>query len=257
MTDWPYPETYYAGAYWGPRKESPEECARRTAAFLNLLAPCDPFLAQWYKLARSRKDARKHPLMPPDVPTLAEQFRRGVNREKGGPVFEDLGFRVWFGNGGSNDDSADLRIKCGDYCGATPNSCVLTLPTPGHGPNAERVLTAPVLTNVLRAMALAWEPDWAVALSYMHRDTADKDREANVWPDWVTYLARRRGTVPPLPAPVRIERVEDKGTLIILTPERFTAANPEHVALAARVRELLDRAGLLGPIQPSEATTTS
>jgi hypothetical protein len=49
---------------------------------------------------------------------------------------------------------------------------------------------------------------------------------------------------------VRIERVEDKGTLIILTPERFTAANPEHVALARRVRELLSRAGLLRPMTP-------
>jgi len=79
-----YPDTYFAVAYWGPRKEPPEECARRTAGFLNLLAEYDPFLAHWYKPAKSRKDARKHSLMPPDVPTLAEMFRRGVNREKGG-----------------------------------------------------------------------------------------------------------------------------------------------------------------------------
>ncbi|MFL5343298.1 MAG: Imm52 family immunity protein, partial [Hyalangium sp.] len=30
MTATPIPEGYYAGAYWGPRKESPEECAERT-----------------------------------------------------------------------------------------------------------------------------------------------------------------------------------------------------------------------------------
>ncbi|GEN05903.1 hypothetical protein MFU01_09400 [Myxococcus fulvus] len=48
---------------------------------------------------------------------------------------------------------------------------------------------------------------------------------------------------------MRIESVEDKGTLIVLTPERFTASNPDHVALAERVRELLDRAGLLKPLQ--------
>jgi hypothetical protein len=46
---------------------------------------------------------------------------------------------------------------------------------------------------------------------------------------------------------VRIEPVEDRGTLIILTPERFTVANPEYVALARRVRELLARAGLMRP----------
>ncbi|MBZ4336691.1 Imm52 family immunity protein, partial [Corallococcus sp. AS-1-12] len=41
------------------------------------------------------------------------------------------------------------------------------------------------------------------------------------------------------------EPVEDKGTLIILTPERFTVANSEHIALARRVRELLAQAGLM------------
>nr|WP_224362773.1 Imm52 family immunity protein [Hyalangium versicolor] len=36
----------------------------------------------------------------------------------------------------------------------------------------------------------------------------------------------------------------------MLTPDRFAASNPEHVALAARVHELLDQAGLLRPLQP-------
>jgi hypothetical protein len=44
---------------------------------------------------------------------------------------------------------------------------------------------------------------------------------------------------------VRIEPVGELGTLVILTPERFTVSNPEHVELAERVRELLHRAGLL------------
>lgn len=64
---------------------------------------------------------------------------------------------------------------------------------------------------------------------------------------WVTYLSCRRGTVPPLPAPVRVEPVEELGTLIPLTPERFTAGNPAHVELASQVRQILDQAGLLGP----------
>jgi hypothetical protein len=54
--------------------------------------------------------------------------------------------------------------------------------------------------------------------------------------------------VPPLPPPVQVEPVEDRGSLVILTPERFTASNPEHVALAARVHEVLGHAGLLKPL---------
>ncbi|RKH45765.1 hypothetical protein D7X12_07200 [Corallococcus sicarius] len=133
-------------------------------------------------------------------------------------------------------------MKCGDYCGTSPNSCFLSLPS--QGPNAERMLTAPVLTGVVRSMAVAWEPDWVAAMSRTHRDA---DNKADMWLGWVTYLSRQRGTVPPLPAPVRIEPVGDMGSLIILTPERFTVANPAHMALARRVRELLAGAGLMQP----------
>ncbi len=234
---WPYLEAYFAGAYWGPRKESPEECARRTAALLELLAPCDPFLAHWYQPVRSRK----HPLTPPE-PILTELFRQGVNCEEGGPVFEHLGFSVWFGNGGGSYDRASLRIFCGGYAPGHSNSCVLSLPTPGRSPNADRMLTVSVLTSVVRAMVLAWEPDSAVVMSNAHLSMSAKE---DTWIGWVTYLSRQRGTVPPLPAPVRIEPVEDRGTLILLTPERFTVANPEHVALARRVRALLEPTGLL------------
>nr|WP_255510354.1 immunity 52 family protein [Myxococcus sp. AB025B] len=98
-------------------------------------------------------------------------------------------------------------------------------------------------------MAIAWEPDSAIATSSAHRDMVTATPKPGTFIGWVTYLSRHRGTVPPLPAPVRVEPVEDKGTLIVLTPERFTASNPEHVALAERVHELLDRAGVLKPLQ--------
>ncbi|RKG91289.1 hypothetical protein D7V97_41915, partial [Corallococcus sp. CA053C] len=58
------PETYSAGAYWGPRRESPEECARRAETFLNLLAACAPLLANWNKIPKPRGKGRKTPLMP-------------------------------------------------------------------------------------------------------------------------------------------------------------------------------------------------
>ncbi|MCP3167867.1 immunity 52 family protein [Myxococcus qinghaiensis] len=244
--DAPNAETYYAGAYWGPRKESPEDCALRTANFLSLLAECDPLLAHWYKPTKSRKDAQKYPLMPPDVPTLAEQFRRGVNRERGGPVIEQLGFSFWFGNGGAGADGADLRLTCGSYSEAVPNSCVMTLPK--HGANAERIIAAPVLPRVVSCMASAWDADWALATSWDHREKLSDEARTGTFVGWVTYLSLRRGTVPPLPAPVRIQQVEGKGTLVVLTPERFTVTNPEHLALAKRVRELLSRAGLLPPV---------
>jgi hypothetical protein len=51
-----------------------------------------------------------------------------------------------------------------------------------------------------------------------------------------------------LPEPVRVQPVEDKGTLLLLTPERLTASNPEHLALGRHVQEVLRARGMLEPV---------
>jgi hypothetical protein len=233
-------ETYYAGVYWGPRKESPEECARRAEAFMSAISAVDPAFSRWFQQGKSRKDALKRPIEP-GREVLEKLIRKGRDRQ-----FEQLGYTVWAWNGVCDDyDDSGFNFNCSSYAENLTNRCVFSLPS--RGPNAERVLSAAVLTGLVRSMANSWEPDWGVAMSHKHRDMVSS-RAANDARRvaWVTYFARHLGTVPPLPAPVRIEPVEDKGTLIILTPERFTADNPDHLELAERVRELLGRAGLLG-----------
>jgi hypothetical protein len=231
-------DSYYAGAYWGPRKETPEECARRAEVFLNTVANVDPSFSRWFQQGRSRKDALKRPIEPNRV-TLEKLVRRGKDRQ-----FEDLGYSVWAWNGVCVDyDDSGFNFTCGAYSEAVSNVCVCNLPT--RGPNAERVLSVPVLTGLVRSMAIAWEPDFAIATSAMHRDKVSPEGIAGTFAGWIMYFPRSRGTVPPLPAPVRIEPVEDKGTLIVLTPDLLTPTNPEHVELALRVQKLLDKAGLL------------
>lgn len=238
-------ETYYAGAYWAARKESPEACARRAEGLMADLPGIDPSFAQWFQQGKSRKDALKRPVVPTRT-ELEKLFRRGKDR-----IFEDLGFRISAWNGASDDyDGSAFHVTCGGYTDVVCNSCVFNLPS--RGPNAERVLTAQVLGALVRSLAIAWEPDCAVATSAAHRDMVTATPKPGTFVAWIMYLSARYGRVPLLPAPVRIEPVEDKGTLVVLTPERFTVSNPEHVALAERVRELLDRAGLLKPVQPRQ-----
>jgi hypothetical protein len=109
-----------------------------------------------------------------------------------------------------------------------------------------------VLAEVLTSMATAWDPDFAMASSTEMVRLVQK-RKGEVRVGWLTYLSRRLGTVPPLPAPVRIEPVGALGWLLVLSPEAMTASNPEHVAFTARVRELLDRAGLIQRPEPEPA----
>nr|WP_157775122.1 Imm52 family immunity protein [Melittangium boletus] len=131
------------------------------------------------------------------------------------------------------------------------NSCLLNLPR--EGPTAERLLRAPALSSILRAMVLAFEPEWGIATAHEHLDLVTESTEVGTFAGWLTYFAHRRGVLPALPPSVQLEPVDALGTLVILTSERFTAANPTHVALAREVSERLTHAGLLSPLHPESS----
>ncbi len=156
-------------------------------------------------------------------------------------------FGSWTGHE-EDGRGAMVRFTCGTESDAFPNNCLLHLPWPEQGPEGARVLSVPVLANLLRAMVLAWEPDTGVVVSSDFRDEMRREGDEREFAGWLMYLSRTRGEVPPLPEPVRVEAVEDKGTLIILNPERLSASNPEHLALGRRVQEVLDAKELLRPV---------
>ncbi|RYZ38800.1 MAG: hypothetical protein EOO72_09605 [Myxococcaceae bacterium] len=237
-------ETYYLGAYWGARRETAKQCAARAEVLFSSVSNVDPSFACWFQQGSSPKAALKHPIQT-TAGTLEKLLEQGRDR-----AVEELGFRLSGWNGEHDDfDASAFDTTCGGSSQRVRNFWLFDLPT--RGPSAKRVLTGPVLANVLKATALAWAPDWGVAMSYAHRDLMEP-RRAQKTPHvgWVTYLAHHRGTVPPLPSPVRVEPVQDLGTLIILTPDRFTVTSPEHVALAEQVRDRLAAAGLLEPTSP-------
>jgi hypothetical protein len=242
-------ENYYVGAYWGPRKETALECARRAELFFHMLARCDPGFTQWYRAGRGFP--RELPGWPvrPEVKDLEELFLRNrLRTDIGKRVIEDMGFSTIVWN--AEKPMTRLHLRCGKYSPWAGNVCLLELAR--EGALRERLLHAPVLAQVLTCMATAWDPDFAVATSSQMVDLVEK-RKGEVRVGWLTYLSRRLGQVPPLPAPVRIEPVGALGWLLLLSPEPMTASNPEHVALSSRVRELLDRAGLIQRPEPAPA----
>ncbi|HEX8822881.1 MAG TPA: Imm52 family immunity protein [Archangium sp.] len=235
-------EWYYVGAYWGPRKETARECAQRAELFFHLLTRCDPTFTQWYRGGRGApRELPGHPVRPA-VEEWEQLFLRGRNRtDVGKKVIEDLGFMEVVVN--AKKDATSIHLHCGEYSPwGSGNTCLIY--PPEEGPAAERILSAPVLAEVLTSMATAWDPDFAMASSTEMVDLVQK-RKREVRVGWLTYLSRRLGKLPPLPAPVRVEPVGTLGWLLVLSPERMMAHNPEHVAFTARVRELLDRAGLI------------
>jgi len=244
-------EDYYVGAYWGPRKETALECARRAELFFHMLARCDPSFVQWYRAGRGfPRELPGHPVRP-EVTELEKLLLRGrLRTDVGKKVIEDMGFRQTMWN--AKKEATDIRLSCGGYSPwGGPNSCLLK-PT-REGAIRERLLRVPVLAEVLTSMATAWDPDFAMASSTEMVRLVQK-RKWEVRVGCLTYLSRRLGTVPPLPAPVRIEPLGKLGWLLVLSPELMTASNPEHVAFTLRVRELLDRAGLIERPKPPPAS---
>ncbi|MBN1205921.1 MAG: immunity 52 family protein [Myxococcaceae bacterium] len=239
-------EVHYVGAYWGARREDAGECARRAELFFQMLAQCDASLGQWYRKGRAARGSPGHPVRVDDREELKKLLLHGRNRaDLDSSVIDDLGFSLHVWSQRPDAKATTLDITCGVYTEWVSNVCLLH--PPREGEVAERMLSATALGQVLASMALAWDPDWGVASTTHAMELIPKAQKGDARVGWITYFAHRRGTVPPLPAPVRIEPVGSLGTLITLTPERFTASNPEHIALGLRVRELLDRAGLLRP----------
>jgi hypothetical protein len=185
------------------------------------------------------------------MPALERMFSEGRTRNDEGGIIDDLGFRLSADNGmwpGTRQrEFVGIGLKCGGYADSMgPNVCVLNLPSAGDA--MEHVVRASMLTNILRAMIMAWEPERCFATSHAHRELVNVRAGVGTFVGWLMYFPRQLGSVPPLPPPVHVEPVEDRGSLVILTPERFTASNPEHVSLAARVHEVLSHAGLLKPL---------
>jgi hypothetical protein len=235
-------ERYYMGGYWGPRKETPLESARRAELFFHMLARCDPMFTQWYRGGRGAPRTLPGYPVRPDAAEWEQLFLRGrLRTDVDKEVIEEFGFgaHVWNAKG---SQWSRIQLHCGSYSRGSGNVCLFY--PPEEGPLRERVLRAPLLAEVLTSLAIAWDPDYAMFISSEMLELVRKGKwEVRV--GWLTYLSRRLGTLPPLPAPVRIEPVGTLGWLLVLSPERMTASNPEHVAFTARVRELLDRAGLI------------
>jgi hypothetical protein len=68
----------FIGAYWGPRKESRDQCATRIKHFFSLLHSSDPSLSVWYfKMDRKDEPPVRVPL---DAESLGPILREGLHK---------------------------------------------------------------------------------------------------------------------------------------------------------------------------------
>jgi len=228
---------------WRPdHKETPEECARQALVLFAELAQIDPEFATFQTTSRKHGKYVDTPV-PMDVEGLARLFAKGVNRgEFDRKPIERLGYTLNATTQGKNCAWLAVNGGTSDTC---YNSCLLRQ---YGGEYYERVVNAPTQIQLFHAMVKAFSPQiGCTGLSDFQDAMVDLPNylRTEFEVDWIMYFSRGWGTVPPLPAPVRIEPVGQAGTLVILTPEPASASNPEDVRLGRQVQALLGKAGLL------------
>lgn len=204
-------ESFYAGAYWGPRTEPVEQCADRLGRFLSLVAEAHPALRQWYGKGTSRKAARK-PIETTHT-ELVHLLERGRNRrDVGGQPIDELGFSVSMWNGGTPTVALGATVGAAPQSAGILNHCLLDFPAPV---DEGRELYAPeVAARVFQAIVTCWEPNWASLTSSSLRTIQHAPAGSPVI-GWLTYLTADVPAAGSAPAGLSV-RPLGGGTLISL-----------------------------------------
>lgn len=224
-------DSFYVGAYWGPREEPVEACARRLASFLSNLGDLHPLLATWYGTGASRRDALARRV---DLSAAALQrlLLAGQNhRDDDGTVIGDLGYSVALWNG--QDSEVGLMAHCGAWAtlaGPVSNSIILELPEPqGEG---LALFDRDLALGVMRATVDAWQPSWCVWTSRHLIDAQGAGRTEGVV-GWSTFLTSTNGLqTGSLPPKVTVERVD--GGLLLTVEGAADSASPPSVSAIRR-----------------------
>lgn len=219
-------EAFYLRACWGPREASLRECARRCSSFLSALAKLTPHFAKWYEFDSSKKSA-----VGASETALADVLKRGVAvTDVGREVIQEGGFGLRLWNRRQDETRTSISIRCGVYSPWVPNLCLVR---PEHLGLTNSFPSVHIVVQVVKAMVQIWDPDDVVVTSLL-----TDERVPRTWdgPDvgWITYLSDRHGPIPELRKVARTERVDELGTLMMLTDAIFSCNSSEDVG---RLRE--------------------
>ena len=235
----------YVGAYWGPRRQSVDECADQLAQLLPAMAAIDPALMGWRNLGKSKRQALAQPVVTTDHSDLVKRLLDDrIRNDIKGEVIEDLGYSLYWWN--SIDDSraaAKLSVHIAATSAAVGNSVVLNLPDPESVPG---LYTPDTAHKLMHTIVQIFDPDSAV---WCNHDLRKKQSEPDQplegggyrlgqvigYPaGWANYLSDRDTTTfdsTLIPPTASIERIGN-GTLVMLGDD--PANPPFHAVLAMR-----------------------
>jgi hypothetical protein len=227
------------GAYWEPRQETIEQCADRLVLLFAELRVCDPALAIWFERGRSRNEASVKHVEIADRGTLIDLLGKGRNRrDVGESVIAELGFKLGLWNQLSPDNAIGLNITCGLYWQSSnqnpslSNHVILELPDElGKFEHAEYT------SNVLAAVAKAWDPAWAGVMSRQAMNTQGFTSK-RPFVDWMVYVPSE---IDEVQHPSSCISLRGLGTILIVQQTPPSAQDAEEIQRVIVCQEAISK----------------
>jgi hypothetical protein len=230
---------YTVVAYWGPRRENPEQCAARCQRMLEGLAAIDPAFGDWVFVV----DEEPVPVGREPGGELVQIVADCVARADDGDPTPVMGFNL---GGYARRKTALVSIGVLIHVGsAAParnymcNTVMLDMEPKNEGGFA--LITLDIVRRAVLAISAAWDATWCSAYptALISLWTEQVPRRPTFKMAWISYLSARFAPLVTPPRSASSERVPGGGLLMIATPDRFDVADPTHLAVAREIEAAL------------------
>jgi hypothetical protein len=226
---------YLIQAYWGSRREVPEELGKRYWRMLQTLGAVNPALDGWEFIGTTTFQ----PLPGGPGRELTKLIADGVATADDGDPTPINGYHFGASTRAGSTTSVTLLVHGGFYAPSPPFFAnTVELQTQPLNELNTALVTYPIFKAALIAIAEAWDATWCAAYP------ADI---IPLWPDpvtarrptfkmaWITYLSPRFAPMIAPPRSAIVEYTPQGGIVMTATEERFDVTNAAHMAAAREI----------------------
>ena len=226
---------FSAVAVWGWRAEPAEALAARWLAYVTRLQAIDPAFAHWMDWADDDTRIPFAPTLPAQIARVLDATERHVD----GHLVPEAGVRL------TNYTDTDQLPR---YCGISMsggNSDLYSLrncanfTTSAFAVPEAHLVGFGVFRQVVLALAEVFEATQAYAYPADLGDLWTKGRTDDLPLAWISYVAPRFAHLVAPPPGAMVERRPDGGLVMAATTDRFTIAEPGHLAAARAIQTAL------------------
>ena len=220
----------------GARKESVDACSSRLIQTIESVAEICPQLLVWKRTAARKRDARATiSFEPRDVIPLLETGRNCRDSDKG--VIQSLGYSFGMWNEIEPEVTAKLEGTCGLHASGMFNRICLRLPESKS--NQSCLFDSDTLNELLKALVLAWEPDFGLVYSDALLQAAFPN-DVPLRYGWISYARMTQNRLGKnAPEEARIEKIGQDGILIDLLKGEMPSLNEDRIRSVQNIKEYL------------------